>query len=431
MSPSVSSPSSSDERELWESGRGSEVLVSCQDGCVSSFPLSLLDETMADSLPLLPALQWFPVESDSTVHMLSQLTKTIKLALKSTEETRAILRARSGVQRFPVIEWRQRTEDFHRRSIKISRDMAGTMAWSAVDSEAHGPKHNYAEHYPHAPDSAAPMMSPGSNHSHQFGEGDGNLSPYGHGDTSRRGSVMSVATSVDHGEYADANSIYAGYEDITPAEPASPGMGGGEVQTYDDFLARANRQIAKDARGTRDPFVEGGDQAPERPFTIHSRMSSVESISSIMDEKSASPLNKAINDASPLFALSEPFFPFSSHADFVFLSFLSVHRRQRRRLARLHPEAPAPYARKFEERPLHREVPHQVGEKVFCQRQAREDRVEHGLLQGILEGFYLGNARSFAPLQRSIRLARRRSLPLRWTDGGRIGGSRQLWTGSR
>ena len=42
--------------------------------------------------------------------MLSQLTKMIKIPLKSTEEERALLRARSAMQRFPVIEWRKRME---------------------------------------------------------------------------------------------------------------------------------------------------------------------------------------------------------------------------------------------------------------------------------------------------------------------------------
>jgi alpha-1,3-glucan synthase len=254
-----------------------------------SFAVSLCDLVPRRSPLLTPFLdpssspaQWFPVESDSTKHMLSQLSKTIKLALKSTEEQRAILRARSGVQRFPVVEWRQRTEDFHRRSIRISRDIAGQMAWSAVDSEGHtGVSQKYADMYPHAPN---PGM-PGS----PLSESEELQQPYGH--NSRRGSVTSVATSA--GGYDDANSIYGGFEDITPAEPSSPC----DIQTYDDFLARANRQIAKESRGTRDPFVEGGDRTPDRPFTINSRVSSVESISSIMDDKgSSSPLNKAIVD---------------------------------------------------------------------------------------------------------------------------------------
>ena len=46
------------------------------------------------------------------------------MALKSTDQERQLLRARSAVQRFPVVEWRQRTEDFHSRGITASRSIA-------------------------------------------------------------------------------------------------------------------------------------------------------------------------------------------------------------------------------------------------------------------------------------------------------------------
>ncbi|KAK7462698.1 hypothetical protein VKT23_007286 [Stygiomarasmius scandens] len=72
---------------------------------------------------------WYPVESSSTAHLLSQLTKAMKMALKSTEEERAILRARSAVQRFPVVEWCLRMENLHRHSIDSSRHLAGSNAW--------------------------------------------------------------------------------------------------------------------------------------------------------------------------------------------------------------------------------------------------------------------------------------------------------------
>ncbi|KAF5368145.1 hypothetical protein D9615_010206 [Tricholomella constricta] len=88
-------------------------------------------------LGLMPGW-WYPVESSSTAHMLSQLTKTIKMALKSTEEERAILRARSAVQRFPVVEWRQRMEDFDKRSINMSRSIAGHNAWRESDCDGGG-----------------------------------------------------------------------------------------------------------------------------------------------------------------------------------------------------------------------------------------------------------------------------------------------------
>ncbi|KAI9613753.1 hypothetical protein KEM48_003646 [Puccinia striiformis f. sp. tritici PST-130] len=53
---------------------------------------------------------------------------TIKAALKSTNEERAVLRARSALQRFPVLEWRSRMENMHRRTIKASRKYAGSLA---------------------------------------------------------------------------------------------------------------------------------------------------------------------------------------------------------------------------------------------------------------------------------------------------------------
>jgi alpha-1,3-glucan synthase len=86
-----------------------------------------------DGMWLMPYFQWFPVESSSTGHMLSQFTKTIKMALKSTDDERAILRARSAVQRFPVVEWCQRIEYFHGRSILTSRGIAGNSAWRSSD----------------------------------------------------------------------------------------------------------------------------------------------------------------------------------------------------------------------------------------------------------------------------------------------------------
>jgi len=66
---------------------------------------------------------WFNVESDSTAHLISQFRIALKAALKSSKEQRAILRARAAVQRFPVLEWRQRTEDLHRRAVLASRQI--------------------------------------------------------------------------------------------------------------------------------------------------------------------------------------------------------------------------------------------------------------------------------------------------------------------
>ena len=70
--------------------------------------------------------------------MLSQFGKTIKKAPKSTLKEHQLLRARSAVQCFPVVEWRQRTEDFHKRSINASRRLAGSDAWRKSDGDAGG-----------------------------------------------------------------------------------------------------------------------------------------------------------------------------------------------------------------------------------------------------------------------------------------------------
>jgi alpha-1,3-glucan synthase len=231
--------------------------------------------------------QWYPVESSSASHLLSQLTKTIKLALKSTEEERAILRARSAVQRFPVIEWRQKMEDFHKRSINASRSIAGPNAWRPSDSIGvtvadpdewtpipqellSRPEWQYSstslQDSPTSSTSPTSPGSPGQWSQETLTPGDQFLLPprqlYGasqSSSTSEEGSVCSTS-SADR------------------------------PQVFDRFLQRANRTIARDQRRASDPGLEFN---PSRVFGPHSRASSVESIASILDEKQHSPLNKA------------------------------------------------------------------------------------------------------------------------------------------
>jgi alpha-1,3-glucan synthase len=241
--------------------------------------------------------------------MLSQLSKTIKMALKSTEEERSLLRARSAVQRFPVVEWRQRTEDFHKRSIGASRGVAGHNAWrpSDGDTDGHRPiadtddwnpvmqadpsqpewdRNSYAESVRHhdSPRIVTPMTpgSPGNWSQDTLtpanGPGDAFLAPVR---PNPDGSRMSVASDMSDDYFAHPRG--EGPYDSTPPTP-----------NYGNFLDRANRQIAKDQKHVPDPFLDPGLAPPSRPFGAHSRVSSVESISSIVDEKQNSPLNKAI-----------------------------------------------------------------------------------------------------------------------------------------
>lgn len=245
--------------------------------------------------------------------MLSQLSKTIKLALGSSTEERAILRARSAVQRFPVVEWRQKIEDFHKRSIVTSRHLAGEDAWRESDCSMPLPRPNLededwtpeVESDPSRPEWAAgslrssrsstlgdnlnaPSIRPVNSHYSETSSLGGSqfLSPYIA--TSR----SSTSTDVSDGEegFATMHSQRIG------ALRTIPDLESGEP--YGDFLARANRQIAKETKHVGDPFIDDTSTIP-RPFgSVNSRRSSVDSISSIVDEKPDSPLNKAMASVS-------------------------------------------------------------------------------------------------------------------------------------
>lgn len=227
---------------------------------------------------------------------MSQLSKTIKLALKSTEDERAILRARSAVQRFPVVEWRQRMEDFHKRSIYASRNLAGHDAWRPSDGPT-GALTAIAEHDDWNPihqadpsqpdwDAQSAQNSPRMNIPGSPGQwsqetltpgGDPFLQAPPRIQDNNRNSVISNAS--------DADADYAS---------SSQNRGGNGQPEFGSFLDKANRTIARDQRHAPDPFLD----APSRPFGAHSRVSSVESIASIVDEKANSPLNKAIASVS-------------------------------------------------------------------------------------------------------------------------------------
>jgi alpha-1,3-glucan synthase len=245
--------------------------------------------------------KWYPVESSATAHMLSQLTKTIKMALKSTEEERAILRARSAVQRFPVVEWRQRMEDFHKRSINTSRGLAGHDAWREADcigggvgaivdtgdwspavqpnpSQPDWDRDSFVDSYSRFNSPPASPITPGTPGQWSQETLTPSADPFLAAPRFTHGSDRGSTASDD-----DYFSATRGSSDVTRA-----GFG--------NFLEKANRVIAREQKHAPDPFL---NVAPSKPFGSHSRASSVESISSIVDEKSNSPLNKAIASVSP------------------------------------------------------------------------------------------------------------------------------------
>ncbi|KAF5383371.1 hypothetical protein D9757_008431 [Collybiopsis confluens] len=239
-------------------------------------------------LGLMPGW-WFPVESSSTSHMLSQLNKTIKMALRSTDKERAVLRARSALQRFPVVEWRQRIEDFHRRSITMSRNLAGENAWRPTDGDL------YYEPQP-VPDAEEWHAQEESTSDVGMMRGRSGFDSSG---SSGRASVEALVpvTNEPIDLFSDPRDHRFSYasdaeEDLTTA---LDGVSGAETHPteYENFLERVNRMVARDRRRIPDPFLDGASTSMSR-LGGHSRTGSSESIASIVESKSDSPLNKVI-----------------------------------------------------------------------------------------------------------------------------------------
>jgi alpha-1,3-glucan synthase len=66
---------------------------------------------------------WYTIESTTTKHQMHQFKMAIAGALKSDYETRAMMRARSAKQRFPVAQWKEDLEILQGTSIKIHKKM--------------------------------------------------------------------------------------------------------------------------------------------------------------------------------------------------------------------------------------------------------------------------------------------------------------------
>ena len=236
------------------------------------------------------------------------------MALKSTEEERALLRARSAVQRFPVVEWRQRMEDFHRRSINTSRSTAGRNAWRPSDGDpAYTPQAAHLDHDDWDPVHQAEPSQPQWDTQSMMDSSRGSSMPTSPGVMNSPGQwsqstlapydqhLLPVPPGIkDHGRRPSTGSEASDNEDYfslarsrVASTVGTPSEGGG----FDNFLAKANKIIAKEQKNAPDPFLDGSP-APKKPFGLHSRNTSHESIASIVDEKADSPLNKAIASVS-------------------------------------------------------------------------------------------------------------------------------------
>lgn len=81
---------------------------------------------------------WYTIESTSTTHLLKQFKGGIVAALDSRYEDRAMMRAWSAKQRFPVAQWLEGLEKLQRRTIKAhqkaKRRSGRSMKVSVVDT---------------------------------------------------------------------------------------------------------------------------------------------------------------------------------------------------------------------------------------------------------------------------------------------------------
>jgi alpha-1,3-glucan synthase len=177
--------------------------------------------------------------------MLSQFKKTIKKALKSTPKERQLLRARSAVQRFPVVEWRQRTEDFHKGVSTLaveSRDRTpggrrteicrGCYLSSMLEIGTRFTKETRSTGWDHESLMGSPGLRSANVSQENLAAGQPLLTPPGLPNRDSFASDMSADTTY-------RNSVAS-------------------QQQYNTFLERANRQFAQQNQHAPDPFMEQG-----------------------------------------------------------------------------------------------------------------------------------------------------------------------------
>ncbi|KAH0846408.1 hypothetical protein AYO21_07155 [Fonsecaea monophora] len=75
---------------------------------------------------------WYTVESTTTAHLLHQFKQAIHEALSSKTEIRALMRARSAKQRFPVAQWVEDLEILQSTAIRIHNKVEATKHHSAA-----------------------------------------------------------------------------------------------------------------------------------------------------------------------------------------------------------------------------------------------------------------------------------------------------------
>ena len=82
---------------------------------------------------------WYTVESTTTTHLLKQFKQAIHEAMGSTTKTRAMMRARSAKQRFPVAQWVEDLEILQTTSIRIHDKVESEQKHSQSSSFSNPP----------------------------------------------------------------------------------------------------------------------------------------------------------------------------------------------------------------------------------------------------------------------------------------------------
>ncbi|KAL8734945.1 MAG: hypothetical protein Q9181_003013 [Wetmoreana brouardii] len=79
---------------------------------------------------------WYTIESPTTKHLINQFKGAIHAALSAKPETRAMMRARSRLQRFPVAQWIEDLETLQAKSISAHNRVADRRRHPVTFSES-------------------------------------------------------------------------------------------------------------------------------------------------------------------------------------------------------------------------------------------------------------------------------------------------------
>jgi alpha-1,3-glucan synthase len=94
---------------------------------------------------------WYTIESTTTKHLTNQFKQAIRGALSSDHNTRALMRARSAVQRFPVAQWVEDLEKLQTTALKIHVREANKAYKKSSKSSVVSTPFMSGYHTPHSP----------------------------------------------------------------------------------------------------------------------------------------------------------------------------------------------------------------------------------------------------------------------------------------